>query len=362
MQNTLKPEHSMRDQLLQVMIDNKWSDMYITVGTYPAIKIAGEITSIDEDIEIFTWKDTFEFAQSLIDEKQHNRLKDEKNLDFSFSYAGARFRGNISFQMGNYMLVIRLLNAEIPNIESLWLTDVYREVTQLGQGLILITWPTGSWKTTTLAAMINYINENYKKHIITIEDPIEYVHKHKKSILEQKEVGRDVPDYETALVGAMRQAPQIILFGEMRSRKEVEMALTLAETWHLVLSTLHTRSASQTISRVIDIFSESEKDQVRMQLSDALVAVFSQRLLKKMDGTGVHMVKEILVNNSAIANLIRENDIHQIPTSMQMWKREWMQLLEDEIINLINMWEISVEEWMKYANNPRFIKDAMWWM
>lgn len=192
--------------------------------------------------------------------------------------------------------------------------------------------------------MINFINENYKKHIITIEDPIEYVHKHKKSIIEQKEVGRDVPDYETALIGAMRQAPQIILFGEMRSKREVEMALTLAETGHLVFSTLHTRSASQTISRIIDIFSESEKEQVRMQLSDALVAVFSQRLLTRIDGTGVYMVKEILYNNSAVANLIRENDIHQIPTAMQMGRRDGMQLLEDDIMRLIQMGLITEEE------------------
>lgn len=359
MQNVIKTEHAMRDQLLQVMIDNRGSDMFITVGTYPAIKISGEITSIDQDVEAFTWKDTFEFAQSLIDEKQHDRLQKEKNLDFSFSYAGARFRGNISFQMGNYMIVVRLLNAEVPDIESLGLTDVYKEVTKRGQGLVLVTGPTGSGKTTTLAAMINFINENYKKHIITIEDPIEYVHAHKSSIIEQKEVGRDVPDYETALVGAMRQAPQIILFGEMRSRTEVEMALTLAETGHLVFSTLHTRSAAQTISRIIDIFSEGEKEQVRMQLSDALLAVFSQRLLKKSDGTWVHMVKEILVNNSAVANLIRENDIHQIPTTMQMGKREGMQLLEDDIMNLIQMGEINIEEGKKYANNPRLLEDGI---
>lgn len=358
MQNVIKTDHIMRDQLLQVMIDNSGSDMFITVWTYPAIKISGEITSINEDMDELSWKDTLEFAQSLIDEKQHDKLQKEKNLDFSFSYAGARFRWNISFQTGNYMIVVRLLNAETPDIDSLWLTDIYKDVTKLGQWLILITGPTGSWKTTTLAAMINYINEHYKKHIITIEDPIEYIHKHKKSIIEQKEVWRDVPDYETALVWAMRQAPQIILFGEMRSRKEVEMALTLAETGHLVFSTLHTRSAAQTISRVIDIFSESEKEQVRMQLSDALVAIFSQRLLKKIDGTWVHMVKEVLVNNSAVSNLIRENDIHQIPTTIQMWKREWMQLLEDDIVSLIQRGEITKEEWMKYANNPRLISDA----
>ncbi len=359
MKGNIKPNHPLRDQLLQVMIDNKWSDMYITVGTYPAIKIAGEITSIDDEIEVLTWKDTFEFSQSLIDEKQHVRLEKEKNLDFSFSFAGARFRGNISFQTGNYMVVIRLLNAEIPNIDNLGLTDVYKDVTKLWQGLILITGPTGSGKTTTLAAMINYINEYSKKHIITIEDPIEYVHVHKKSIIEQKEVGRDVPDYETALIGAMRQSPQVILFWEMRSKEEVSMALTLAETGHLVFSTMHTRSAAQTVSRIIDIFSESEKDQVRMQLSDALVAVFSQRLLTLADGTGVRMVKEVLVNNPAISNLIRENDIHQIPTSMQMGKREGMQLLEDDIIQLIQMGIISEEEGLKFANNTRIIKEAM---
>jgi len=358
MDKVIKSDHPIRDQLLQVMIDNKWSDMYITVGTHPAIKISGEITSLDEDIHEFTRKDTIEFAQSIIDQDQHERLVKEQNLDFSFSYAGARFRWNVSFQMGNYMVVVRLLNAEIPDIDSLWLTDIYKDVTKLWQWLILITGPTGSWKTTTLAAMINFINENYKKHIITIEDPIEYIHKHKQSIIEQKEVGRDVPDYETALIGAMRQAPQVILFWEMRNRREVEMALTLAETWHLVFSTLHTRSASQTISRVIDIFSEWEKEQVRMQLSDALVAVFSQRLLKKIDGTWVHMVKEILTNNSAVANLIRENDIHQIPTTIQMGKREGMQLLEDDIIHLIQLWEITIEEGMKYANNPRLIKES----
>ena len=358
MENVIRAEHPIRDQLLQVMIDNKGSDMYITVGTHAAIKIAGEITSIDQDMDAFTWQDTFEFTESLIDEQQHEKLKTEQNLDFSFSYAGARFRGNISFQMSSYMIVVRLLNAHIPDIETLWLTDIYKDVTKLWQGLVLVTGPTWSWKTTTLAAMINFINEHYAKHIITIEDPIEYVHVHKKSIVEQKEVGKDVPDYETALIGAMRQAPQIILFWEMRNKKEVEMALTLAETGHLVFSTLHTRSAAQTISRVIDIFSDSEKEQVRMQLSDALVAVFSQRLLKMVDGTWVRMVKEILINNSAVANLIRENDIHQIPTSMQMWKREWMQLLEDDIISLIQTGVITQEEGIKYANNPRLIKEA----
>lgn len=359
MKNAIKPEHQLRDQLLQVMIDNRGSDMFITVGAYPAIKISWEITSIDDDMEVLTWKDVLEFSQSLIDEKQHDKLLKEKNLDFSFWFAGARFRGNLSFQAGNYMIVIRLLNAEIPDIDNLGLTDIYKDITKVGQGLVLITGPTGSWKTTTLAAMVNYINSNFKKHIITIEDPVEYVHVHNKSIIEQKEVGKDVPDYETALLGAMRQAPQVILFGEMRTKKEIEMALTLAETGHLVLSTMHTRSAAQTVSRIVDIFGESEKEQVRMQLADALSAVFSQRLLTLSDGTWVRMVKEILVNNGAISNLIRENDIHQIPTAMQMGRREGMQLLEDDIIGLIQTWTVNQDEWLKYANNRRYIQESL---
>jgi twitching motility protein PilT len=359
MKQVIKPDHILRDQLLQVMIDNQGSDMYITVGTYPAIKIGWEITYIDDGIEKLAWKDTFEFTQSLITQEQHDLLIARKNLDFSFSFSERRLRANVSFQMGNYMIVLRLLNSYIPDIESLGLPDVYKEVMKRGQWLILVTGPTGSGKTTTLASMINYVNENYNKHIITIEDPIEYLHKHKKSVMEQKEIGKDVPDYETALIGAMRQNPQVILFWEMRNRKEIENALTLAETWHLVLSTLHTRSAAQTISRIIDIFQDGEREQVRLQLADSLVAVFSQRLLVLQDGTGVKMAKEILINNSAIANLIRENDMHQIPTAMQMGKRESMQLLEEDIVQFIQLNQITEEEWLKYANNPKYIRDMI---
>ena len=359
MEQVIREDHLLKDQLLQVMIDNEWSDMYITVGTYPAIKIGGEIVSIDDWIDIFTPEDTLEFTKSIVTEKQLEDLDKTKNLDFSFTYWERRFRCNISFQMGYYMVVLRLLIANIPNIEELWLPDVYIEVTKLWQWLILVTWPTGSGKTTTLAAMIDHINTNYNKHIITIEDPIEYVHPHKKSIMEHKEIGRDIPDYETWLIWAMRQNPQVILFGEMRNKEEMEMALRLSETGHLVFSTLHTRSAYQTITRILDSFSWEDKNQVRMQLADSLVAVFSQRLLKTSDGTWVRLAKEVLIKNSAIANLIRENDLHQIPSVIQMWSREWMQLLENDIIKLINTWVISLEEWLKFSNNPKLIKEAV---
>ena len=359
MKDVIKEEHKIRDQLVQVMIDNEWSDMYITVWTYPAIKIGGEIKDIDEWIDRLTWKDTLEFAQSIISEKQHDELVKNRNLDFSFSFHDRRFRANISFQMGNYMVVLRLLNSSIPNMDRLGLTEVYKDVCKLGQWLILVTGPTGSWKTTTLASMIDYINTNYKKHIITIEDPIEYVHKHKMSIIEQKEIGKDVPDYSMALTGAMRQNPQVILFWEMRNKKEIEAALTLAETWHLVFSTLHTRSAHQTISRIVDTFDSSEKDQIRVQLADAMVAIFSQRLLKVHDGSRVEMVKEVLINNVAIANLIRWNELHQVPTVLQMWSNEGMQLLEKDIIKLVHNGIISEEEAYKYANNPKLIMEAL---
>lgn len=353
----MNPDYTLRDQLLQVMIDNNASDLYITLWSYPALKISWDITKINLWLEEMTKEDTKNFAQSLISPEQHEELLKTQNLDFSFGAMGARFRGNISFQMNSYMVVVRLLNTEIPSLDTLGLPDIYKDITKKGQGLVLVTGPTGSWKTTTLAAMMQYINQNYKKHIITIEDPIEYIHKHSESIVEQKEVGRDVPDYETALIGAMRQAPHVILFGEMRNRREMEMALTLAETGHLVFSTLHTRSTYQTITRIIDTFWEGEKDQIRIQLADALAAVFSQRLLKMADGTAVQMVKEVLVNNNAISNLIRENDLHQIPTAIQMGKRDGMQLLEDDIINLIQTGIISQDEGLKYANNPRLIKE-----
>lgn len=359
MEDIILADHLIKDQLLQVMIDNEWSDMYITVWTYPAIKIWWEIVKIDDWIEVFTSKDAKDFSLSLINERQHNTLLQEKNLDFSFFYWERRFRCNISFQMGNYMTVLRLLTADIPDIEDLWLPEIYKDVTKLWQWLILVTWPTGSGKTTTLAAMIDYINSNYTKHIITMEDPIEYVHPHKKSIMEHKEIGKDIPNYEIWLIWAMRQNPQVILFGEMRNQNEMEMALRLAETGHIVFSTLHTRSAYQTITRILDSFSWEDKNQIRMQLADSLVAVFSQRLLKTVDGTWVKLAKEILVKNSAVANLIRENDLHQIPSVIQMWSREWMQLLETDIIKYIHQWLISEEEWLKYSNNPKLITESL---
>ncbi|MDD4151087.1 MAG: PilT/PilU family type 4a pilus ATPase [Candidatus Gracilibacteria bacterium] len=359
MEGVIIKDYLLRDQLLQVMIDNKASDMYITTEKHPAMKIGGEIIFIDRGLEPLTGDDTKKFAQSLMTEKQSVYLIEEKNLDFAFEFNGTRFRGNISFQMGNYMVVLRRLSEKIPSLEDLKLPEIYSEITKVGQGLILVTGPTGSGKSTTLAAMIDYINANYAKHIITIEDPVEYRHKHKKSIIEQKEIGKDVPDYNKALIGAMRQNPQVILFGEMRNTEEIEMALTLAETGHLVFSTLHTRSAYQTISRIIDSFEAGQQNQIRLQLADALTAVFSQRLLKTQDGTGVKMVKEILVNNSAIGNLIRENQLHQIPSTMQMGVREGMQLLEKDIIELVNANIISLEEGLKYANNPKLVKEKI---
>jgi twitching motility protein PilT len=355
----MKPDHLIKDQLLQVMIDNEWSDIYITVWAFPAIKISWEIIRINEWVNKFTPEDTFNFAKSIITQEQHEKLLKTRNLDFSFTFNNRRFRTNISFQLWYYMIVSRLLTAEVPHIDDLWLPEIYKDVTRKGQWLILVTWPTGSGKTTTLWAMIDYINENYNRHIVTIEDPIEYVHEHKKSIIEHKEIWRDIPDYETWLIWAMRQAPNVILFWEMRNRTEIEMALRLAETWHLVFSTLHTRSAYQTITRILDSFSWDDKAQVRVQLADSLVAVFSQRLLKLKDGKWVRLAKEILVKNSAVSNLIRENDIHQMPSVIQMGQKEWMQLLETDIIELIQTWQITKEEWLKFSNNPKLIEESI---
>ncbi len=357
MENLIRPDHKIKDMLLQVIIDNEWSDMYITVWSHPAIKIWGEILRINEWINILTETDTLEFAESLITEKQHEKLIRDKNLDFAFSYNSRRFRWNISFQSKKYMVVLRLLSSNIPSLDNLWLTDIYKDITKLWQWLILVTWPTWSGKSTTMASLINHINENYNRHIITIEDPIEYIHEHKKSIIEQKEIWRDVLNYSSALMWAMRQNPQVILFWEMRTKEEIEMWLTLAETGHLVFSSLHTRNAHQSITRIIDSFEWTEQTQIRLQLAESLIAIFSQRLLKKSDWTWVVMAKEILIKNNAISNLIRENDLHQIPSVIQMSSRDWMQLLEKDLIDLINKWIISLEEWLKYSNNPKLLRE-----
>lgn len=310
-------------------------------------------------MEPITPQDSENFAKSLINESQHQKLLQTKNLDFSFSYQDSRFRGNISFQMGSYMVILRLLSSDMPTIRGLGLPRVYEDILKVGQGLILVTGPTGSGKSTTLAAMINEINTKYSKHIITIEDPIEYVHPHKLSIVEQKDIGQDVPDYATALMGAMRQTPDVILFGEMRTKSEIEMALKLAETGHLVFSTLHTRNAYQTITRIIDAFPGDQQNQIRVQLAEALVAVFSQRLLLKKDQYGVKMMKEILLHNPAVANLIRENELHQLPSVMQTARTEGMQLLEHDLIDAVRFGEISLDEALKYANNPKMVRDGM---
>lgn len=356
--NTLLPHHPERDALLGVMIDNRGSDFYYTVGTHPAIKISGEIVPIATDeIQSVSAERAMTMAQSLVTQVQWEDLHRTHNLDFAFTFISSRFRGNISFQQGNYMVVLRLLSSRIPSLEELKLPAIYEEITRYGQGLVLVTGPTGSGKSTTLAAMIDYINRNFAKHIITIEDPVEYTHAHKKSIVEHKEIGRDVPDYMTAFIGAMRQNPQIILFGEMRSPEEIEAALTLAETGHLVFSTLHTKSAYQTISRIIDSFPGERQNQIRLQLAETLAGVFSQRLFKKADGTGVKLAKEILIRNMAVANLIRENEIHQLPSVMQTASLEGMQIIEQDIVHFINSGDITLEEGLKYANNIKYVKD-----
>lgn len=357
LENAILPNYPVRDALLGVMIDNRGSDFYYTVGTYPAIKMSGEILLINEGIEKITAEDAENFAKSLAGAEEFEELQKTQNLDFAFTYMGVRFRGNISFQQGSYMVVLRQLSSKIPNLTDLKLPPIYSDITKLGQGLILVTGPTGSGKSTTLAAMIDHINTYQSKHIITIEDPVEFIHTHKKSIMEHKEIGTDVPNYATALIGAMRQNPQIILFGEMRSPEEIESALTLAETGHLVFSTLHTKSAYQTVSRIIDAFPAERQNQVRIQLAETLVAVFSQRLFRKSDGQGVMMAKEILIRNSAVANLIRENQLHQLPSVMQTSSMEGMQVIEQDIIHYVNSGTITLEEGLKYANNPKFVKD-----
>ena len=350
----LKKPKKYRDYLLQLMIDNKASDMYLTFWEPPALRIMDKIYRISQlppfDDEILT-----EIAYFFMDEFEWEKFREQLDIDLWWSYNWRRFRINISKQQKHIMIVIRLLAAKIPTLDELWMPFVFKELVKRKSGIILMAWPTWSWKSTTLAAMIEEINQHYPKHIITIEDPIEYVFKPKKSIIEQKQLGTDVLSFSRALRAALRQKPDVILFWEMRDLDSIRNAITLAETWHLVLSTIHAKSSAQTINKIVDSFPADQQNQIRIQLSTTLTAIISQRLLRRKDWKWMIATQEIMINNTAIANLIRENQINQINNIIQTHKQEWMQLLEDHLIELIGKWLIEIEDALTVANNPQYI-------
>ncbi len=329
-------------KLLTLAVEKRASDVHLTAGAPPVARIYGKLVRLD--FPRLTPKDIEDLVYPVLDTRQRQELMDKWELDFSYSIAGvSRFRGNIMRQRGTLAVALRVIPYEIPTIESLKLPSCIADLCNLPRGLILITGPTGSGQSTTLAAMINHINENRSLNIVTIEHPIEFLHPHKKSIVKQREVGSDTHSFANALKHVLRHDPDVILIGEMRDLESISIALTAAETGHLVLSTLHTQTAPLTIHRIIDVFPEHMQNQVRQQLADALQGVISQQLLLRKDGSGRVLATEILLATPAVRNLIRDGKEYQLYSSMQIGHQQGMKTMDQSLAELYKEGAISRE-------------------
>ncbi|ADU31345.1 type IV pilus twitching motility protein PilT [Evansella cellulosilytica] len=334
-------------KLLSEAIYLEASDIHLTIGKPPVLRIHGELITLDQ--ESLKPEDIKEMVEEVLPEALKEQLETNREVDFSYGIPGvSRFRLNAYYQRSHLSMAIRVIQVQIPSLEDLAMPSVLKTIAEKKQGLVLVTGPTGSGKSTTLAAMIKHMNENVKKHIITLEDPIEYLHKHRNCIIDQREVGSDTKSFSTGLRSALRQDPDVILVGEMRDLDTIATAITAAETGHLVLGTLHTSSAAATIDRIIDVFQPSQQAQIRIQLASVLAAVISQRLLTTVDRRGRKAATEILVNNYAIANLIRNEKIHQIENVLQTSRSEGMHTLEMSIRQLLTDRLIDYEEAKHY--------------
>jgi len=303
--------------LLKEVVNRKGSDLHLAPGSPPRVRVMGELVPLEE-YGILTPADTKNLIYSVLTDAQKKRLEEELELDFSFGIKHiGRFRGNAYFQRQTLAAAFRLIPYEIPPFESLGLPEVIKSFAHKDKGLVLVTGPTGSGKSTTLASLIEIINQTYPYHIITIEDPIEFVYEHKKSLITQRELGNDTKSFARALRAALREDPDVILVGEMRDPETIEAALTAAETGHLVFSTLHTNSTIETINRIVDVFPAEKQSQIRTQLSFVLVGAVAQKLIKRKDGRGRVAATEVFIPTPAIRNLIRENKLHQIYSMMQ---------------------------------------------
>ncbi|WP_437987774.1 type IV pilus twitching motility protein PilT [Sorangium sp. So ce117] len=331
-------------QLLRAMVEKGASDMHITSGTPPLLRIDGTVVPLK--LPPLMPSDTKQLCYSVLSEEQVAAFEQRNELDLSFGMKGlARFRANIYMQRGAVAAAFRQIPFRIMNFDELGLPPVVLDITAKPRGLVLVTGPTGSGKTTTLASIIDKINAEQRLHILTIEDPIEYLHPHKLSLVNQREIGSDTASFKDALRYALRQDPDVVLVGEMRDLETVESALTIAETGHLVFATLHTNSAISTINRIIDVFPPHQQSQVRQQLSFTLVAVMTQLLLPRANGPGRVMAMEVMIPNAAIRNLIREDKLHQIYSQMQVGQSgSGMQTMAQSLVSLYQRRMITLEE------------------
>src|SRR5690349_10656732 len=337
--------------LLEEMIERGASDLHITAGERPKVRVDGDITNSNVDI-VLQPKDCMQLAYSVLTENQKKKFEIEDELDFSFGIQNlARFRGNCFKQRGCVSLVIRQIPFQIRTFEELGLPRVMADLSDKPRGLILVTGPTGSGKSTTLAAMIDRINRQEKGHIITIEDPIEFIHRHQQCIVNQREVGSDTKSFQASLKYALRQDPDVVLIGEMRDLETIQAGLTIAETGHLAFATLHTNSAAEAINRIIDVFPSHQQSQVRAQLAFCLEGIVTQTLLPRLGGRGRAMAAEILVVTPAIRALIRDDKIHQIYSMMQTGKKYGMQTMNDALYNLYMSKTVALDEVLRASHD-----------
>lgn len=322
------------DQILTNAYYQEASDVHLTVGEVPVFRINGDL--IKQGNQTLYPEDTENMAKQIIGEEKWGTFQEKRDIDISYSIPSlSRFRVNVFYQRNSIALAIRIIATKIPTLKELGMPPLLEKLATKQKGLILITGLTGSGKSTTLAAMINYMNETSAKHIVTLEDPIEYLHKHKKSIIVQRELDLDVTSFAKGLRASLRQDPDVIMVGEMRDLETISTAITAAETGHLVLATLHTTNAAMTIDRIIDVFPAEQKAQIRIQLAGVLEAVISQRLFPRIDQPGRIAATEILVNTPAIQNLIRNEKMHQIPNVIQTSKDEEMHLMKTDVERLV---------------------------
>lgn len=344
------------DEYLRFLVSQQGSDLHLKVGRPPLMRIKGEL--IPSGYPVVGKDEIKDILLPMITDFQAKKLEDERELDFSYLVEGlARFRGNIFHQMGNLGAVFRVIPVQIKTVDQLNLPQVLKEIVFKNQGIILVTGPTGSGKSTTLAALIDHLNENRNHHIITIEDPVEFVHKDKKCVINQREVGFDTRSFSEALKRALRQDPDVILVGEMRDSETITIAMTAAETGHLVFSTLHTNDAKQSIDRIIDTFTPEQQHQVRMQLAMTLCATVSQRLIKKSDGTGRVAVIEIMIVTPTIRKMIEEGKVGAIDKAIQdsasLYK---MQTMNQHLFQRVNEGVITKEDALSVSNNPNDLR------
>ncbi|MCW3490292.1 type IV pilus twitching motility protein PilT [Dethiobacter alkaliphilus] len=346
------------DELLRKTVELEGSDLHLAVGMPPMVRVYGSLMPLD--LPVLRPSDVKEMLMPVLDDLQKEQLLKEWELDFSYAIEGlSRFRGSAMVQRGSYDVVLRAVPWKIPQVEELGLPPVVKELSRLPRGLVVVTGPTGSGKSTTLASMVGMINEERSCNIVTVENPIEFLHSHKKAIVRQREVGNDTKSFSVALRHMLRHDPDVILIGEMRDMESIAIALTAAETGHLVFSTLHTQTAPLALHRIVDVFPESVRNYVRLQLADSLKGVISQQLLPRADKAGRVAAVEVLVNTPAVANMVREGNEHQLYTAMQTGRDHGMQTMDSALADLCIRGVVTREEAVSRAVNKAELERAL---